>query len=219
MTVTSRVLNRLMRQLSKPTGNVGCLLARCMNAGHASLTNWGLGNVGIDVAHTVLDIGCGGGATIRRLAEIATNGMVYGIDYSRESVEVSRNVNRELIRRGRVKIVQAPVSQLPFPESMFDLATAIETHYFWPDLEADFQEVKRVLKPGGKLLLLAEFFKDEKYDKRNAKWVRALDMAYLSREELDALYSTSGYADVRITVNEDKGWLCGVGVKSPHLSA
>lgn len=42
---------------------------------------------------------------------------------------------------------------------MFDLATAVETHYYWPDLNADMQEVLRVLKPVGTLIIIAEAYK------------------------------------------------------------
>jgi len=46
------------------------------------------------------------------------------------------------------------VSQLPFPDDKFDLVTAVETHYYWPDLVADLQEIRRVLKPGGEIVLV-----------------------------------------------------------------
>ena len=52
------------------------------------------------------------------------------------------------------------MSKLPFPDGMFDLVTAVETHYYWPDLVADMREVLRVLKPGGTFVLIAEAYKD-----------------------------------------------------------
>jgi ubiquinone/menaquinone biosynthesis C-methylase UbiE len=48
---------------------------------------------------------------------------------------------------------------LPFPDGLFDLVTAVETHYFWPDLPADMREIQRVLRPGGTLVVLAEAYK------------------------------------------------------------
>ena len=51
---------------------------------------------------------------------------------------------------------------MPFPDGVFDLVTAVETHYFWPDMAADMREVFRVLKPGGGFILIAEAYKGAK---------------------------------------------------------
>ena len=66
----------------------------------------------------------------------------------------------------RVEILHGSVSHLPFPDQMFALATAVETHFYWPDLPADMREVSRVLKPGGALVIVAEVYKGGKYDRR-----------------------------------------------------
>ena len=101
----------------------------------------------------ILDVGCGGGMTVARLAAIATEGKTYGIDYSEASVAASLKANRERIAAGRVEVLLGSASHLPFPDQMFDLVTAVETHYYWPDLNADMREVLRVLKRGGTCLL------------------------------------------------------------------
>ena len=51
------------------------------------------------------------------------------------------------------------MSQLPFPDSMFDLVTAVDAHFWWPNLPGDMREVFRVLKPGGTLIFIAEIYK------------------------------------------------------------
>jgi ubiquinone/menaquinone biosynthesis C-methylase UbiE len=70
--------------------------------------------------------------------------------------------NARWIDINRVEIRQGSVSQLPFPDDTFDLVTAVETHYFWPDLPADMREVFRVLKPGGAVIMIAETYKGSK---------------------------------------------------------
>src|SRR5215469_10587924 len=120
--------SRLLNQVRNPTGWLGRWNLRGMNRRHAKLTDWGLGHVSIDSDATILDIGCGGGGTIYKLAALATKGKVYGVDYSDTSVAVSRKTNQEWIKTGRVEIRHGSVSHLPFPEQTFALAIAVETH-------------------------------------------------------------------------------------------
>ena len=51
---------------------------------------------------------------------------------------------------------QASVAELPFEAEQFDVATAFETVYFWPELAQNFREVYRVLKPGGTFFSFAK---------------------------------------------------------------
>jgi SAM-dependent methyltransferase len=144
--------SRLLNQIRNPTGWLGRWNLRSMNRRHAKLTDWGLEHVSIASDATILDIGCGGGRTIHKLAALATKGNVYGVDYSETSVAVSRKTNQQWLKTGRVEIRHGSVSHRPFPDEMFALATAVETHFYWPDLQADMREVLRVLKPGGALV-------------------------------------------------------------------
>lgn len=149
----------VLLQARKPTKWAGRVFVRAMNEGHSAMTDWGLTHVAIQNQFTILDVGCGGGRTLEKLAAAAMEGMVYGIDYADGSVAGSYAHNRSLIDAGRVLIEKALVSQLPFPDNKFDLATAVETQYYWPDLEGDMREILRVLKPGGRLVVIAEFYK------------------------------------------------------------
>ena len=123
-----------LNQVRKPTKWVGRFFLWVMNISHSGLTDWGLSHVRIEKQFTILDVGCGGGRTIRKLAALATEGMVCGVDYSKGSVAASRAKNARSIETGHVEIKQASVSQLPFAENRFDLVTAVETQYYWPDL-------------------------------------------------------------------------------------
>ncbi len=87
-----------------------------------------MGHIRADKDFTILDVGCRGGRTLSKLATAATQGKVYGIDYSKESVAVTRRTNALWVEMGRVEVRQASVSQLPFQDGMFDLVMAVETH-------------------------------------------------------------------------------------------
>ena len=110
----------VLRQVRKPDRFVGRLFLWLMNLSHSALTDWGLRQVQIAKNFTILDVGCGGGRTIQKLAALATDGKVFGVDYAAGSVAASRSKNAGLIRAGLVEIQQASVSQLPFPENRFE---------------------------------------------------------------------------------------------------
>jgi SAM-dependent methyltransferase len=100
---------------------------------------------------------------------------------------------------------------------MFDLVTAVETHYFWPDLTADMHEIQRVLKPGGTFLLIAEAYKGGKYDKQLSKiddLRKTMKLAHLTIAEHRDLFSKAGYIDIQIVEDYERGWVCGLGRKS-----
>jgi len=186
-----------------------------MNASHSRLTDWGLKQIAIENRYSILDLGCGGGRTVSKLAAMATQGKVYGVDYSDESVAATKRTNARWISLGRVEVRHGPVSQLPFPDGMFDLITGVETHFWWPDLPGDMREVLRVLKPGGTLILIAEVYKGantvaarlvEKYASRTG-------ITLLSVDEHRELFTNAGYSNVEVIEERGKGWICAIGRK------
>src|SRR5512137_1301177 len=92
------------RQVRNPNGPLGRRIVRAMNMSHSAMTDWGLQQVTIPKNAAILDIGCGGGRTVRKLAALATEGKVIGLDYSAASVAVSRDTNALEIQAGRVQI-------------------------------------------------------------------------------------------------------------------
>ena len=210
------LISKLLSQFQKPTGWLGRLNLSAMNRRHSKLTDWGLQHLTIEKHSTILDVGCGGGRTVHKLAGIASEGKVYGIDFSEESVTASHRTNQQWIKMGHVDILRGSVSSLPFADCMFDLVTAIETHFFWPDLGADMQEVLRVLKPSGRLIIIAEAYKGGKYDKVVQKMVelmKPVKYVHLSVDEHRQLFSKAGYSNVEVFEEYDKGWICGIGTK------
>ena len=133
----------------KPVGLGGKIMVAMMNIGHSAMAAWGLHFLQPAPDAMVLDCGCGGGANIKTLLKRCPKGKVQGIDYSAVSVEKARKVNAGAIAAGRCAVQQASVAELPFEAEQFDIVTAFETVYFWPELAQNFREVYRVLKLGG----------------------------------------------------------------------
>ena len=206
-------LNGILKQTKKPTGLLGRMMAHGMNRTHDARTDWGLQFVNIEIDYIVLDIGCGGGRTVNKLTNLAPEGKVYGIDYSADSVKVARRVNKKPIEEGRVNIQEASVSSLPFSDNTFDLVTAVETHYYWPDLASDMKEVIRVLKPGAALLIIGGEYKGSKNDERDQKWAKTIGMTLLTIKEFSEVLHNTGFSDVEMHENYDEGWFCGIGKK------
>jgi SAM-dependent methyltransferase len=203
----------LLYQARKPTRWIGRWFIRGMNVAHAGLTDWGLGHVEIGKGFTILDVGCGGGRTVGKLAALAPEGKVSGIDYSAESVAVSRRENATKIAAGRVEIEQASVSHLPFPDDQFDLVTAVETQYYWPKPVDDMREIRRVLKPGGRLVVILETYKGGRFGLVKGAVMKALRSAHLTVDQHRDLFTAGGFADVETFIERRHGWYCGVGRK------
>jgi SAM-dependent methyltransferase len=203
----------VLNQVRKPTRWVGRFFTWVMNMSHSALTDWGLQHVRIEKGFTILDVGCGGGRTIQKVAGIASHGRVCGIDYAAGSVAASRAKNAELIALGRVEITRAPVSKLPFAENTFDLVTAVETQYYWPDMVNDMREILRVLKPGGTLVVIAESYKKGSYNALQRPVMKLLRSSNLGVEEHRELFAAAGYVGIETFEERSKGWFCGIGKK------
>lgn len=194
------LLNRLIEQAKNPRGLVGSIMLSIMNNAHNGMNNWALELVKVRDDAVMLDIGTGGGQTLYKMSKIIMSGKLFGIDYSEDAVKKSIKLNKMDVEKGKTYIQQASVSKLPFAEKTFDLITAFQTHYFWPDLENDVKEVYRVLKQGGTFVMVAELYKINYHMK-----------SYKTKEELEHLFNKLGFESVHFY--ESKGWLCTLGVK------
>ncbi len=208
------VLLYTLNQVRKPSKWYGRLFLRIMNASHSPLTDWGLQHVRIEKQFTILDVGCGGGRTIQKLAALAVDGKVYGVDYADGSVAASRASNASPIAAGRVEIRQASVSALPFPNDTFDVVTAVETQYYWPDLVNDMREILRVLKPGGRLVVILESYSKVATKAPARPAMKLLPFRKMSVDDQINLFATAGFTGIETFQDRRNGWFCGVGQKT-----
>ncbi len=205
--------HKLTENAEKPQGFWGRLMIRSMNKGHNELTDWALSYLNIENGWRVLDVGCGGGRTVFKLCGMVGSGKVYGIDYSELCVKKSLKYNHKNVLCGKAEITQASVSDLPFPSGSFDLVTAIETYYFWLDKLHDLVEIHRVLRSGGKLLLVFEMLKSEENPDRWKAVEERLNIKAVSREEINEMLLRAGYQNIRIHIRHDEGRLCAIAEK------
>jgi ubiquinone/menaquinone biosynthesis C-methylase UbiE len=101
----------------------------------------------------VLEVGFGPGVGIELLLSSSPSGWVAGIDPSEEMVEQARARNANAIRTGGVDLRRGSVEGLPFENSTFDKALAINSMQVWSDAIVGLREIQRVLKPNGRVVL------------------------------------------------------------------
>ena len=186
------LLKKLFTQCAHPQGRMGRAMLKFMNLCHAPLTNWGLNLVDMQDGWTMLDIGCGGGATLKRLLKRSQGAKVYGIDISEESVAKAIKVNADVIDK-QVFVQQGSAEKLPYEDGKFDLVTAVETVYFWPNLPNCLQEVCRVLKPKGHFAIMVEVVDTD------SKWTHVVEgMTAYTPEQLKQFLDDAGFAQTEI---------------------
>jgi hypothetical protein len=90
---------------------------------------------------------------------------------------------------------------------MFDIVTAFETIEFWPSLNEDLSEVKRVLRPSGALLVVNRCPAAEERD----RWSEVLQLC--APDEFRACLSAAGYGDVAVDSISRPGWVAALATK------
>ena len=189
-----------------PTGVLGRKVAAKMNKEHWDLTTWGLKHVSVKSDSVILDVGCGGGKTINRLARRASQGKVKGLDQSADMVDYSRQINKKLIAQNRVEIIHNLVEKTGFKDEFFDLVTAIETYYFWPNLANAFREIKRILKKEGYLLIISEMINDGVFEVENAEIIAKTRVQLVPLLEMQRILHSAGYSNVKVHRKRKSDW-------------
>ncbi|MDN5805292.1 MAG: methyltransferase domain-containing protein [Microlunatus sp.] len=132
---------------------------------------------------------------------------------------MTRRANRSADRQDRLTVQQGSALDLPFADDSFDVVTAIETLYFWPDPRRGLREALRVLRPGGRLAVALEMTRDAaevptllqrvfgaKFTQRSA----GAGLSIVSGAELAEMVGDTGFDRIRFAVEPRRslGWLC-----------
>jgi len=196
----------------KPVGDEGRSLLEEMNRHHRKLSEWALSKLPLERCERILDIGCGGGMLISLLNERFADAEIYGIDISEESVDMAKKVNSDIVREGRCHITLDSVSDIPYENVSFDLVTAFETYFFWPDLRNDLKEATSKVKKGGYIVIVSETYPHPKFKERNDEAVRLYGLNLVDNDLMAEMLEKM---EMNVTVNadEEKNWVAFVGIK------
>jgi len=144
----------LLRAFGRPQGVLGRIGGKIMASKNGPCAAWVIGLLAVRDDDRVLEIGVGPGVGIQLLADKVSAGKVAGIDPSTEMVEQATARNAQAVVRGLADLRRGAVEHLPFDNGTFDKAPAINSMQVWQDPVAGLAEIRRVLKPGGKLLFV-----------------------------------------------------------------
>jgi arsenite methyltransferase len=185
----------LSRQLSHPSGPGGKVVARLMNRGNRTLNDRVIARLDVKWGDRVLDLGFGGGLTFAPLWERGAT--VVAIDRAEDMVAAARARFADAVASGRLELHAGDVARLPLADGAVDRVLTVNTVYFWSDLAAAFREVRRVLAPGGRLVVAI----------RDRAVMRRLDPTVFtlrSPDDLAAALRDAGFAEADVETPPDR---------------
>jgi ubiquinone/menaquinone biosynthesis C-methylase UbiE len=205
------LLKFIAGQLRKPSGFIGRrLVAKMLNAGNRPMNRLTLTSLGLTRDDRVIEVGFGGGDLIRRMASVVTHGCIVGVDFSPEMVEVCTKRFAPLVRAERIELRCASADHLPYDSGHFTKACTVNTLYFWPDPVGPLNELRRVLRPGGRLVLCFN-------PRATLQKVAYTEYGFRLYEsaEVQRLLETVGFANVQMVSGSSRfgGFFCAVGTR------
>lgn len=199
-------------QARKPSGIIGrYLMTKIFNNGNADLNSFVKEILDLQKEDRVLEIGFGPGKLINEMADITTEGVVEGIDFSQVMLKQASKLNRQYISNGKVRLHKGECSVLPFDNESFNKLCSINTLYFWNEPGKYFGEMFRVIKSGGKIVI----------GFRNDKQMSNLNLSeeifrFYSKNDVVNILSDAGFSGAHIKEKEGIPFIsyCAVATKA-----
>ena len=205
------IFKNYVSQTRKPEGFWGKMMIKGMNVGHAKMADWGMSYLNINSPKYIAELGCGGGRNAAELIKRYSKAKVWAVDYSPLSVQKATEYNRKAITDGRCSVYEDDVSNLKLAKNKYDLATAFETVYFWPDIRKCFREVFSILKAGGHFMIVNE---SDGTDKTGKTFEKIIDgMKVYTEKEIKSALENAGFSEIKTIHREEKPWITVIARK------
>ena len=144
----------LLKQSKQPTGLVGIWMMKIWNQVYFPMVEWAISQLEQQNIKNILDVGIGNGQSTLYLKQYFPNSKVIGIDISKTAITQAKKMEH-----CRFEFELKDVGQTTYSAESFDLITAFQTHFHWPDLSRAFSELRRILRRDGLILLACEWSK------------------------------------------------------------
>lgn len=141
----------LSQQARRPHGTVGLLLSMIWIRETAAVNDTAIDLLAPAAGQRILELGFGPGRTLDRIA--ATRAHAIGIETSPAMLRTATRRNHAHIDAGRMRLHHGDGITLPIETHSVDGAVSVHTIYFWPQPAVTLDELARVLRPGGRLVL------------------------------------------------------------------
>jgi len=143
-----------LEDIKKSYGVMSKLYATLEGRFEKGLRRRGLGLLDIKAGETILEIGVGTGFSLKEIASsVGEVGKAYGIDITPQMLQLTKERLGKAGLMGRAKLDEGDARQLPYEDAKFDaiyMASTLEL-FDTPDIPRVLSEIKRVLKPTGRL--------------------------------------------------------------------
>lgn len=105
---------------------------------------------------TVVDIGCGTGSALRHASARVSSGTLIGVDPVPRMLEIARERTEAHPAAARISFRQGAAEDLPIDTASADIVLAFDSFDHWPEQARGLQEVRRILKPNGRFVLVKD---------------------------------------------------------------
>jgi SAM-dependent methyltransferase len=144
-------LDRPLTGFALPRGRLGSLMGRLMAALNRGEQREVAALAAVQPGERVLEVGCGPGVLVETM--LAGRAIVTGLDPSSEMCALARRRNQGAVATGRADVRVGSAEDTGCPEASFDVAVSVNNVPMWGDLDAGMRELRRVLRPGGRVIV------------------------------------------------------------------
>src|SRR5215471_18840439 len=142
------------RQLRNPEGDTGLAVAAWLNETNRRGNARAVELLHLEPGHHVLEIGFGNGRAAADVVAQAAGVRYAGIDISSTMVDEATRFNAALVATGRASFHLGSAESLPFADTSSDRVFSTGVTHFWADPSQPLAEVHRVLRQGGRSLIM-----------------------------------------------------------------